>query len=126
MKILTTNSAGSDRFGGIHTRKVEHVRHSPHHTFEIVELNAEKKYVSRDNFNIHKVNTSRCTDGRSIFEVLEGSDTHEEFDQNIEMLVNEFQNVIQGVNPDAIIIPGTSLTSYFLFNSWLCWKSASC
>jgi len=44
MKILTTNSAGSDLFGGIHTRKIEHAKHSPQHKFHIIELNSEKKY----------------------------------------------------------------------------------
>lgn len=117
MKILTTNSAGNDRFGGIHTGKIEHMRHSPQHVFHVVELNAEKKYVSRDNSNIHKVDTLGCTEGKSIFEILEGSENQVEFDRGVEKLVNEFQNAIKGIDPDVVLIPGTSLTSYFLFKA---------
>jgi len=117
MKILTTNSAGNDRFGGIHTRKMEHIKYSPHHTFSIIELNKEKGYVVRDNCNIHKINALDCTAGKSIFEVLNTSKNYAEFNQDIEKIVNEYQNVIRGVNPDVVLIPGTSLTSYFLFKA---------
>jgi len=117
MKLLTTNSAGNDRFGGIHTRKVEQVRHSPHYIFHIIELNQEKKYVSQDHCNIHKINASNYTEGKSIFELLKEAKNHVEFDQGIEKIVNEFQNVIKGANPDVVLIPGTSLTSYFLFKA---------
>jgi len=117
MKLLTTNSAGNDRFGGIHTRKVEQVRNSPHYIFHVIELNKEKKYVAQDNCNIHKINASNYTGGKSIFKLLKEAKNHVEFDQSVEKIVNEFQNVIKGANPDVVLIPGTSLTSYFLFKA---------
>ena len=117
MKILTTNSAGSDVFGGIHTRKTEQIRHSPQHTFHVVELNREKKYISHENLNIHKIDTTSLTSGKTIFELLKDAKNRREFDVSIERIVNEFQNTIRVVKPDAILIPGTSLTSYFLFKA---------
>lgn len=117
MKILTTNSAGSDVFGGIHTRKMEQVRNSPQHTFHVLELNKEKKYISHKNLNIHKVNVPALTSNKTIFEILKEAKNHREFDVSIERIVNEFQNTIRVVEPDAILIPGTSLTSYFLFKA---------
>jgi len=48
MKLLTTNSAGKDQFGGIHTRKVEQIRNSPQYIFHVIELNKEKKYILQD------------------------------------------------------------------------------
>jgi glycosyltransferase involved in cell wall biosynthesis len=117
MKILTTNSAGSDVFGGIHTRKTEQIRHSPRHTFHVVELNREKKYLSHGNLNVHKVNTIALTGGKTIFELLSGAKNHREFDVSVERIVNEFQNSIRDVEPDIVLIPGTSLTSYFLFKA---------
>jgi glycosyltransferase involved in cell wall biosynthesis len=117
MKLLTTNSAGKDQFGGIHTRKVEQIRNSPQYIFHVIELNEEKKYVSRDNCNIHKINAFNYTGGKSIFKLLKEAKNHVEFDQGVEKIVNEFQNVIKGANPDVVLIPGTSLTSYFLFKA---------
>jgi len=117
MKILTTNSAGNDKFGGIHTRLIEQMKYSPNHIFHIVELNKEKKYIAHDNCNIHKINSSDCVSGGSIFGVLNNAKNHADFDKGVEKVVNEFQNVIRGTNPDIILIPGTSLTSYFLFKA---------
>jgi len=117
MKILTTNSAGSDIFGGIHTRKMEHVRNSPQHTFHVIELNKEKRYLSNRNLNVHKVDVRALTPNKTIFEILKEAKNHREFDVSIERIVNEFQNTIRAVEPDAILIPGTSLTSYFLFKA---------
>lgn len=117
MKILTTNSAGSDVFGGIHTRKIEQVRNSPQHTFHIVELNSEKKYLSQGNLNLHKLNTLELTKGKTIFNLLKEAKNNRDFDVSVERMVNEFQNTIRSVEPDAILIPGTSLTSYFLFKA---------
>lgn len=117
MEILTTNSAGNDKFGGIHTRKVEQVKHSPQHNFHIVELNHEKRYVTRDNCHIYGVNTNKCTQGKGIFNVLQTSKNHREFDVGVERLVNEYQDAIRTVEPNAILIPGTSLTSYLLYKA---------
>ncbi|MFH1238357.1 MAG: glycosyltransferase [archaeon] len=117
MKILTTNSAGNDRFGGIHTRKLEQIKYSPNHSFNIIELNHEKKYISRDNCNIHKIDVMGRTGGKSIFNILSNSSNFNEFNHGIEKLVNDYQNIIRDVNPDVILIPGTSLTSYFLFKA---------
>jgi len=117
MKILTTNSAGNDRFGGIHTRKTEHIKYSPHYTFNIVELNKEKRYFSRENVNVHRLDTEDLTKGKSIFGILQDVKNFDEFNEGIERIVNEFQNAIREVNPNVIIIPGTSLTSYFLFKA---------
>jgi glycosyltransferase involved in cell wall biosynthesis len=117
MKILTTNSAGNDVFGGIHTRKNEQVRNSPQHTFHVIELNQEKKYISYKNLNAHKIDTPSLTHGKTIFELLKESKNRQEFDVSVERLVNEFQNVIRVTKPDSILIPGTSLTSYFLFKA---------
>lgn len=117
MKILTTNSAGNDKFGGIHTRKTEHMKYSPQHTFHVIELNSEKKYVSRNNNNVHKINTYDCTDGKIVFEVLDNAKNYQDFNVKVERIVNEYQNVIRGSNPDVVLIPGTSLTSFFLFKA---------
>jgi len=117
MKILTTNSAGNDKFGGIHTRKLEQVRHSPDYTFHVVELHSEKGYVGHANLNIHKINTLERTGGRSVFEVLNDSVNFAEFSVAIERMVNDYQNTIRVVNPDVILIPGTSLTGYFLYKA---------
>ena len=35
----------------------------------------------------------------------------------MEKIVNEYQNIIQDVNPDIILVPGTSLNSYLLFRA---------
>ncbi|MFH1823370.1 MAG: glycosyltransferase family 4 protein [archaeon] len=117
MKLLTTNSAGNDIFGGIHTRKTEQVKNSPTTKFHIVELNSEKSYVSRANCTVHRLDTAACTEGRGLFGILNTAQTFPEFDQGVERLVNEFQNIIRDERPDVILIPGTSLTSYLLFKA---------
>ncbi|MAG10883.1 hypothetical protein CMI44_01050 [Candidatus Pacearchaeota archaeon] len=117
MKILTTNSAGNDKFGGIHTRKIEQIKHSPQDTFHIVELNTEKGYISRDNCNIHKINALERTGGKTIFEILGKSKNYYEFNRGVEKIVNEYQNLIREVSPEVVLIPGTSLTSYFLYKA---------
>ncbi len=117
LKILTTNSAGNDRFGGIHTRKLEQIKYSPEHTFHIIELNSEKKYISQDNLNVHKLNISDYTREKNVFDLLKKSSTHPDFDKHSEKIVNEFQNILKYVNPDIVLIPGTSLTSYFLYKA---------
>ncbi len=117
MKILTTNSAGNERFGGIHTRKVEQVKYSPQNKIHVIELNREKKYLSHDNLTVHGINTSELINDKTIFELLKEAENHPEFDTGVERIVNEFQNTIKGVDPDIVLIPGTSLTSYFLFKA---------
>ena len=117
MKILTTNSAGNDVFGGIHTRATEQVRYSPQHTFQVIEFNHEKGYESQGNLGISRVDTRARTGGRDIFEVLHGSETVGDFHDGIETLVNECQDAIGNFSPDVILIPGTSLTSYFLYKA---------
>tara|TARA_Y100000310_G_scaffold149036_1_gene148353 strand:+ start:8123 stop:9349 length:1227 start_codon:yes stop_codon:yes gene_type:complete len=115
MKILTTNSAGNDVFGGIHIRKMEQIKYSPQHKFHVIELNSEKKYITKDNFNLHRLNKLELTNNRGVFQVLKDSDNLENFNVRVEKLVNEYQKIIGDVDPDVVLIPGTSLTSYFLW-----------
>ena len=117
MKILTTNSAGKAKFGGIHTRNQEQIKYSPQHTFHVVELNKEKKYILKNNVHIHRVNVPELTNGKDIFDILKSSRNYKDFNFKIEKVVNEYQNNIKEVNPDIILIPGTSLTSYSLFKA---------
>jgi len=117
MKILTTNSSGKDKFGGIHTRKNAQVKYSPQHNFHVVELNHEKKYLSKDNCFVHKINLAGSTKGRGVYGLLEDSINYDAFKCNAENLVGEYQEVVRGVNPDAVLIPGTSFASYFLLEA---------
>jgi|GEM_PF-1091698 glycosyltransferase involved in cell wall biosynthesis len=117
MKILTTNSSGKDKFGGIHTRKLSHVRYSPQHDFHMIELNSQKKYVSKDNCAIHKIDLARSTKGRGVYGVLEDSINYDSFKRNAEGLVREYQEIVSAVKPDSVLIPGTSFTSYFLLEA---------
>jgi len=117
MNILTTNSTGNEKFGGIHTRKTEQIKNSPQHTFHIIELNSGKGYISKDNCNVYKINVADCTKGKTIFGVLGNARNYQEFNVDVERIVNQYQNTIRGVNPDVISVPGTSLSSYFLFKA---------
>jgi glycosyltransferase involved in cell wall biosynthesis len=114
MDILTTNSSGKDSFGGIHTKLREVSKYTPKNHIYVIELNREKKYVEKNNSSVIKIDTKNSLGGQDISEVLNNSECFEEFDKRIEGLVNEFQNSIQTVDPDIIMIPGSSLTSYIL------------
>jgi glycosyltransferase involved in cell wall biosynthesis len=118
MKILTTNSAGNDLFGGIHIRKTQQVKYSPDCIFHMLELNHEKKYVSQDNLNIHKINTLERIGGESILGVLDDNPlNYKVFNERLELIVNDFQNVIRVTDPDIISVPGTSLPPYCLYKA---------
>lgn len=117
MKFLTTNSSGKSCFGGIYTRLKEYIKNSPEHTFHIIELNHEKKYISRENKILHKVDLLSAIESDNVAEVLNQAKNYKDFNKRTEKIVNEFQNTIQAVNPDIIWIPGTSLSSYFLFKA---------
>lgn len=117
MKFLTTNSAGRDSFGGIHTRKLEHTRHSPEHDFCFIELNGEKKYASDGNVSVHTLNTEKTLGEGGILKVFEDSLDYSDFKERVEDVVLDYQRILSSVNPDIVLIPGTSATSYFLFEA---------
>ena len=120
MKILSTNSTGSDGFGGIHTRKLQHMKYSPEHNFYLIELNNEKRYVAhgQENQSILRLNTSDLVGGDgNINTILKTSKNLTEFNQNVEAVVSEYSNAIQTIKPDIILIPGSSLTSFFLYKA---------
>lgn len=117
MKILTSNSTRNDVFGGIHTFNVEYAMHSPENRFHVIELNKEKNYISTDNCAVHRIDKDSCTRGKGVYVVLGESKNFEEFNRGVERLVNEHQNIIQAVEPDIVMVSGTSLASYFLLKA---------
>jgi glycosyltransferase involved in cell wall biosynthesis len=117
MKILTGNASGIDIFGGIHTQLQEHIKHSPEYHFYIVEPNKEKKYISRNNKTILTLDFPDLIGANNLLEVLRTSETIHQFNRRVEPVVNEYQNIIQYIAPDALIIFGSSLSSLFLYKA---------
>ncbi|MDD3175094.1 MAG: glycosyltransferase [Candidatus Nanoarchaeia archaeon] len=117
MNILTTNSSGNDRFGGIHTRKLAQINHSPQHKFHLIELNHEKDYAIKDNCILYYIDLKSNTHGKGLGGILFESKNFHEFTEHLEKLVNSYQNIIRSVNPEIILIPGTSINSFCLLKA---------
>jgi glycosyltransferase involved in cell wall biosynthesis len=117
MKILTTNASGKDVFGGIHTHLHEHIIHSPGYSFHIIELNRERRYVSEENKIIRKFDLPSLIGSEDIRDIITKSSCFDEFKDKGNKVINEYQNAIQIVNPDRILIFGTSIPSFFLYSA---------
>ena len=117
MRFLTSNSTGKEVIGGIHTHLQAHILHSPEHTFDIVELNGDRQYISEDNRNIHKLNVKELIGTESLKDLLKFSDTLDEVEESGKGIQQEYQRLLQTVSPDVVFVFGTSLASYFLLRA---------
>ncbi len=115
MKYLSTNVSGKDVFGGIHTHLREHVNLSPQHDFYILELCESREYPQTSNLHVNRINSS--TGFSNIKGMLNGAESIEDLKKRGEGLIQEYQKNIKEINPDVILLLGTSLPSYFLLNA---------